>query len=104
GAATRASVLRELVKLAGETWQVYDPEAVLEAISAREEMGSTALACGLAIPHAPRPLGDAILGEPVVAFGKTSRAVPFGGERGGGLRGGHRPGAAAGEVPHRRQG
>jgi nitrogen PTS system EIIA component len=82
GAATRASVLRQLVKLAGETWQVYDPEAVLEAISAREEMGSTALACGLAIPHAPRPLGDAILGEPVVAFGKTPRAIPFGGERG----------------------
>ncbi len=82
GAATRSSVLRELVKLASTAWQVYDEEAVLEAIIAREEMGSTALECGLAIPHAPRPLGDGVLGEPLVAFGKTSRALPFGGPRG----------------------
>jgi PTS system nitrogen regulatory IIA component len=82
GAATRSSVLRELVKLAGTAWQVYDPDAVLEAITAREEMGSTALDCGISIPHAHRPLGDAVLGEPLIAFGKTSRAVPFGGERG----------------------
>ena len=82
GAATRSSVLRELVKLASTAWQVYDPEAVLEAISQREEMGSTALPCGLAIPHAHRPLGDGVLGEPLVAFGKTSRAIPFGGPPG----------------------
>ena len=83
GAATRSSVLRELVKLAEGAWQVYDPDAVHEAITQREEMGSTALANGVAIPHAHRPLGDGVLGEPLVAFGKTSRAVPFGGDRGG---------------------
>jgi PTS system nitrogen regulatory IIA component len=83
GAATRSSVLRELVKLASTAWQVYDPEAVHDAILQREEMGSTALDCGLAIPHAHRPLGDGVLGEPLIAFGKTSREVPFGGLRGG---------------------
>lgn len=83
GATTRSSVLRELVKLAEQSWQVYDPDAVLEAITAREGMGSTALDCGLAIPHAHRPLGDGVLGDPVVAFGRTLRAVPFGGLRGG---------------------
>src|ERR1700730_3168408 len=31
-AGTRASVLKEMVKLAEQTWQVYDPEAVLSAI------------------------------------------------------------------------
>ncbi|MFO0842445.1 MAG: PTS sugar transporter subunit IIA [Gemmataceae bacterium] len=82
-AATRSSVLRELVKLAGTAWQVYDEDAVLQAIGEREEMGSTALPNGVAIPHAHRPLGDGVLGEPLVAFGQTSRALPFGGPRGG---------------------
>jgi PTS system nitrogen regulatory IIA component len=82
GAATRSSVLRELVKLAEGSYFVYDYDAVLAAITQREEMGSTALVSGVAIPHAHRPLGDAILGESVVAFGKTSRAIPFGGQRG----------------------
>lgn len=82
GASTRASVLRELVKLAGGTWQVYDPDAVHAAIVQREEMGSTALPGGLAIPHPRRPLSGAVLGESLVAFGKTPRAIPFGGPRG----------------------
>jgi len=62
----------------GSYWQVYDPEAVLEAITQREEMDSTALSGGVAIPHSHRPLGDGVLGEPLVAFGKTLREIPFG--------------------------
>src|SRR5579871_2267966 len=46
-ASTRASVLKELVGLAEQTWQVYDPEAVLEAIRHREEQASTALPNGV---------------------------------------------------------
>jgi PTS system nitrogen regulatory IIA component len=83
GASTRSSVLRELVKLAEGSWQVYDPDAVHAAISQREEMGSTALPSGVAIPHPHRPLPDSVLGESLVCFGKTPRSVPFGGERGG---------------------
>src|SRR5262249_17682388 len=41
GAATKSSALRELVKLVSSCWQVYDPEAVLEAITQREAMDST---------------------------------------------------------------
>src|SRR5947208_150062 len=37
-ASTRASVMQELVRLAEQTWQVYDPEAILAAIRQREEM------------------------------------------------------------------
>jgi PTS system nitrogen regulatory IIA component len=81
-ASTRSSVLREMVKLAEGSWQVYDPEAVLTAIVQREEMGSTALPGGVAIPHPHRPLSSAVLGESLVAFGKTGRAIPFGGARG----------------------
>ncbi|MFM7148395.1 MAG: PTS sugar transporter subunit IIA, partial [Gemmataceae bacterium] len=60
-------------------WQVYDADTILEAITQREERGSTALPQGIAIPHAHRPLGDGVLAEPLVVFGKTSRPIPFGG-------------------------
>lgn len=82
GAATRSSVLREIVKLAENSWKVYDRDAILDAITLREEMASTATAGGVAVPHAHRPLGDGVLGEPLIAFGKTSRAIPFGGPKG----------------------
>lgn len=80
-ASTKASVLKELVNLAGQTWQVYDPEALLEAIRQREEMSSTAMENGVAIPHPRRPNPN-ILGDSVVAFARTSRGIPFGGPRG----------------------
>ena len=80
-ASTRPSVLRELVGLAEQSWQVYDAEAVLEAIKQREEMGSTALESGVAIPHPRRPLPAAI-GESVMAYGRTASGIPFGGPRG----------------------
>ena len=70
-------MLRELVRLAEQSWQVYDPEAVLEAIRQREEMGSTALASGVAIPHPRRALPSA-LGESVLAYGRTASGIPVG--------------------------
>jgi PTS system nitrogen regulatory IIA component len=81
-ANTRASVLKELVSLAEQSWNVYDPEAILTAIKQREEMGSTALESGVAIPHPRRPLPNA-LGDHVIAFGRTERGIPFGGADGG---------------------
>jgi len=80
-ATTRASVLKELVNLAEQTWQVYDPEAVLTAVRQREASASTALPEGVAIPHPHRPL-PAALGESIVAFAKTQSGIPFGGPRG----------------------
>jgi PTS system nitrogen regulatory IIA component len=76
-AGTRDSVLRELVKLAENSWQVYDPEALYQAIRQREEMGSTALSSGVAIPHPRRPLPDTAQGEAFIAFGRTANSVPF---------------------------
>jgi len=80
-AGTRSSVLKELVKLADQTLHVYDPAAVLSAIKQREDMGSTALASGVAIPHPRRPLPQA-LGESVMAFGRTASGIPFGASHG----------------------
>jgi nitrogen PTS system EIIA component len=76
-ASTRPSVLRELVKLAEQTWQVYDPEALLAAIQQREELGSTGLASGVAIPH-PRRAMPNILADSLIAFGRTASGIPFG--------------------------
>jgi nitrogen PTS system EIIA component len=82
-AGTRDSVLRELVKLAENSWQVYDSSLLLQAIQQREELGSTALVSGVAIPHPRRPLPDTAQGEAFIAFGRTSRAVPFNAPGGG---------------------
>jgi PTS system nitrogen regulatory IIA component len=79
--STKVSVLRELVALAEQSWVVYDAAAVLESVRAREDMGSTLLPNGVAVPHLHRPL-PAALGEPVMAFGRTGTGIPFGGPRG----------------------
>jgi PTS system nitrogen regulatory IIA component len=80
-ARTKASVLKELVSLAERSWQVYDPAAILEALKQREEMASTALESGLAIPHPHRPLPNAVA-ESILAFGRTSTGIPFGAPQG----------------------
>jgi PTS system nitrogen regulatory IIA component len=82
GASTKSSVLRELVTLAEQSWQVYDSAAILEALRAREELASTALPSGVAIPHPRRPLPQA-LGESVLAYGRTTAGIPFGAAHGG---------------------
>lgn len=81
-ASTRASVLKELVSLAEQSWQVYDPEAILDAVRQREDMASTALPSGVAIPHPRRPL-PAALGESVLAYARTASGIPFGSTHGG---------------------
>lgn len=81
-ATTKSSVLRELVTLAEQSWQVFDPDAVLQAVRQREEMASTALGSGVALPHPHRPLATS-LGESVIAFARITSAIPFGESRGG---------------------
>jgi PTS system nitrogen regulatory IIA component len=82
-ATTKASVLRELVNLAEQSWQIYDPEALLQAIKSREELISTALPGGVAIPHPHRPLSDKAQEEAVIAFARTSAGIPFSAPDGG---------------------
>jgi len=74
---TKRSVLEHLVEVAGRTWKIWEPAVVLNAILEREEMMSTALDNGVALPHPRLPLPDAV-GEPVVAFGRLSSGIPFG--------------------------
>lgn len=76
---TKSAVLRELVRLADESCHVYDDEALLEAVRTREELASTALPTGVAIPHPRRPLPTA-LGDAVIAYGRSPSGIPFGGK------------------------
>ena len=67
---TKRSVLESLVEVAGRTWQIWEPAAVLNAVLEREEILSTGFENGVAIPHPRNPLPD-MLGQSVIAFGRT---------------------------------
>jgi PTS system nitrogen regulatory IIA component len=76
-AGTKPSTLQALVEVAGRTWQIMEPAAVLEAVKQRENVMSTGFDNGIAIPHPRNPLPDA-LSDSVVAFGRTVSGIPFG--------------------------
>ena len=72
GATTKAAALQRLAAEAAD--RLGRPEAeVLEALRARERLGSTALGRGVALPHA-RMEGDV---RPVVLFARLRRPVEF---------------------------
>jgi PTS system nitrogen regulatory IIA component len=81
-ARTKRSVLESLVEVAGRSWQIWEPAAVLLAVQEREEVLSTAFENGVAFPHPRNPLPD-VLGESVIAFGRTLSGIPFGGTKQG---------------------
>ncbi|MEA1950917.1 MAG: PTS sugar transporter subunit IIA [Planctomycetota bacterium] len=80
-ARTQGSVIRGMVDMVAQTGMLWDPEKMIEAISAREKMHPTALGNGVALLHPRRPMAS-ILGQPLVALGITPSGIPFGGGRG----------------------
>ncbi len=76
-ARTKRSVLESLVEVAGRSWQIWEPATVLLAVQEREEVLTTGFENGVAIPHPRNPLPD-VLGESVIAFGRTLSGIPFG--------------------------
>ncbi|NLX12905.1 MAG: PTS transporter subunit EIIA [Phycisphaerales bacterium] len=76
-ANTKASVLRELVGLAGRTGLLYDEAGLLQAIQEREEMCSTALPNGVAIPHPRQPM-PYVSAEPFICVARLTRGIGFG--------------------------
>jgi PTS system nitrogen regulatory IIA component len=77
-AGTKPAALQALVELAGRTWQIWNPSAILAAVRDRENVMSTAFDNGVAIPHPRNPLPEA-LGESIIAFARTLSPIPFGG-------------------------
>ncbi|MCK4340529.1 MAG: PTS sugar transporter subunit IIA [Phycisphaerae bacterium] len=76
-ARTRASVLRELVRVAERTGLVYCAAEIVLALEDREALGSTALPRGIAFPHPLRPLTYATA-EPLVCLARVPAGIPFG--------------------------
>jgi PTS system nitrogen regulatory IIA component len=75
-AKSRASVLREMVRLAERTGLVYDSDGLIEALRAREDQQSTALSGGFAFPHPRRPMEYATA-EPILCIGRVPSGLPF---------------------------
>lgn len=76
-ARTKRAVLEGLVEVAGRTWQIWQPAALLQAIQEREAVLPTAFENGVAMPHPRNPLPDA-MGQSLIAFGRTTSGIPFG--------------------------
>lgn len=72
-ATDKESALREMATLVGQFPEVTDPERLLEAIFEREEIMSTGIGLGIAIPHAKIPE----VHDFVVALGKTKQGIEF---------------------------
>jgi len=80
-ARTRDGVIRDLVGLAEQNELVVSREDLIAEVLKREELCSTALAPGVALPHPRRPLPYDIAASFVVV-GLTASGIPFGAEDG----------------------
>ena len=80
-ARTRDSVIRRLVALADDARLVFDRDELIAEIRKREELCSTSLLPGVAIPHPRHPLPYDIAGSFLVAAVTTS-GIPYGADDG----------------------
>jgi nitrogen PTS system EIIA component len=72
-ATTKKEALRELAAAAVEQAPHLDPDQLSAILEAREELGSTGIGDGVAIPHGKVPG----LKEVLVVLGRSSKGVPF---------------------------
>lgn len=70
---TRDSVIREMVEHVGRTNFLKDPTLVLEMLERREELGSTGIGNGIAVPHGRTVSVSTLL----TVFGKTKKGIEF---------------------------
>ena len=73
---TKASVLRDLVALAEKTGHVYDPKTLLASLEAREELCSTAMPGGFALPH-PRSHEPYLFDTSFIVVGRPIQEIHF---------------------------
>ncbi len=76
-ARTRDSAIRSLVAAADEAGIVYDANDLVEKVRQREELYSTAIHPGIALPHPRHPLPHDIA-ESFIIVGRTSSGIPYG--------------------------
>ena len=81
GAKTREAALRRLVELAEQAELIYDRDELLSELRQREELCSTALLPGVAVPH-PRHALPWDISASFVAVGVSASGIPYGAEDG----------------------
>jgi nitrogen PTS system EIIA component len=74
---TKASVLRDLVALAEKTGRLCDPKALQASLEAREELCSTAVPGGFALPH-PRSHEPYLFETSFIVVGRPVQEIHFG--------------------------
>ena len=74
---TKASVLHDLVALADKTGQLNDPKTLIESLEAREELCSTAVPGGFALPH-PRSQEPYLFETSFIVVGRPIQEIHFG--------------------------
>jgi nitrogen PTS system EIIA component len=74
---TKSSVLRDLVALADQTGQLNDPKTLLNSLEAREELCSTAMPGGFAVPHL-RVQEPYLFEASFLVVGRPVQAIHFG--------------------------
>jgi nitrogen PTS system EIIA component len=74
---TKASVLRDLVALAEKTGHLNDPPALLASLQAREELCSTGMPGGFALPH-PRFQEPYLFETSFLVVGRPVQEIHFG--------------------------
>lgn len=76
-ARTKASVLRQMVKLADSTGLVNYVDDLLDGLIEREQLSSTALAGGIALLH-PQHHEPYMFEDSFIVLGKSIQPIPFG--------------------------
>jgi PTS system nitrogen regulatory IIA component len=74
---TKASVLRDLVALAEKTGNLSDPKTLLASLEAREELCSTAVPGGFALPH-PQSHEPYLFETSFIVVGRPVQEIHFG--------------------------
>ena len=74
---TKASVVRDMVELAGRSGLVNDVRELLDTLQEREKLGTTALAGGIALLH-PKNHEPYMFEDSFIVVGRTHQPVPFG--------------------------
>ncbi len=74
---TKASILRDLVVLAEKTGHLNDPKSLLASLEAREELCSTAMPGGFALPH-PRSHEPYLFDTSFIVVGRPIQEIHFG--------------------------
>lgn len=71
--ATKTDAVKELVALLKKAGAITDEQAVAEVVLEREELGSTGIGEGIAVPHGKSDVVDGL----IAAFGRSERGIDF---------------------------